>query len=93
VLSYNLCNARLTPDNDSLFSGQKSLFDKLGIFQAWEQVALVYDISPDMPAKEAKKAILEGCDDIGEKGVGMYTGHGCIRFIRTIARIKNGNRE
>jgi hypothetical protein len=45
--------------------------------------ALVYSIAPDMTANEVKKAIVEGCDDIGDKGVDVYTGHGRVNFGKT----------
>ena len=51
--------------------------------------ALVYSIAPDMSASEVKKVILEGCDDIGEEGVDIHTGHGRINFGRTIAQVNN----
>lgn len=51
--------------------------------------ALVYSIAPDMTANEVKEVIFEGCDDIGEKGIDIYTGHGRINFGKTIALIKN----
>ena len=51
--------------------------------------ALVYSITPDMSASEVKKVILEGCDDIGEEGVDIHTGHGRINFGRTIALVNN----
>ena len=51
--------------------------------------ALVYSITPDMTANEVKKAILDGCDDIEEEGVDMYTGHGRINFGKTIELVKN----
>ncbi len=51
--------------------------------------ALVYSIAPGMSASEVKQAILEGCDDIGDKGVDRYTGHGRINFGKTISLVTN----
>ncbi len=33
-MSNNLCIAQITPQNDSLFSKQKELFEKLGVLEA-----------------------------------------------------------
>lgn len=49
--------------------------------------ALVYSIAPKISASEVKRAILEGCDDIGEPGVDHYTGHGRINFGKTISLV------
>ena len=193
LLSCSLCPAQLTPQNDTLFSRQKEMFEKRGVFEAWkitegnpeirksgsaastdhiilvgatnandtrwtmsngtmkqgsdwgelldvcgpaqnlvvcqpsdkrfytaadgpmgaEEVpwsgnicdvmplaatsgaapvvsslaALVYSIAPGMTAPDVKKAILDGCDDIGEKGVDLYTGHGRINFGKTISLV------
>lgn len=46
--------------------------------------ALIYSISPRMKAIEVKQMILEGCEDIGDKGVDLYTGYGRIHFGKTI---------
>lgn len=51
--------------------------------------ALVYSIAPDMTANEVKQAILKGCDDIGDEGVDIYTGHGQINFEKTISLVYN----
>jgi Subtilisin-like serine proteases len=50
--------------------------------------ALVYSVQSDMTAKEVKKVILDGCDDIGDRGVDIYTGHGRINFGKTIELVK-----
>ena len=50
--------------------------------------ALVYSIAPYMTANEVKKVILEGCDDIGDTGYDIYTGHGQINFGKTIDLVK-----
>lgn len=47
--------------------------------------ALLYNVTPGLTANEVKKLITEGCDDIGDKGFDIYTGHGCIDFGKTIA--------
>ena len=55
--------------------------------------ALVYSIAPDMTANEVKQAILEGCDDIGEEGVDIYTGHGRVNFGKTLSLVMNRKPE
>ncbi len=51
--------------------------------------ALIYSIHPDMAASEVKKAIIKGCDDMGDTGYDIYTGHGRINFGTTIEMVKN----
>lgn len=55
--------------------------------------ALVYSVAPDMAASEVKQAILQGCDDIGEPGVDIYTGHGRVNFGKTLSSVMNRKRE
>ncbi|MDR2914615.1 MAG: S8 family serine peptidase [Tannerella sp.] len=55
--------------------------------------ALVYSIAPDMTADEVKKVILESCDDIGDEGVDVYTGHGRINFGKTITSVMNRSKS
>lgn len=52
--------------------------------------ALIYSIAPHMTAKEVKQAILAGCDDIGDEGIDIYTGHGRINFKKTLSLVCNG---
>lgn len=47
--------------------------------------ALLYSAAPGLTANEVKKLIIEGCDDIGDKGFDVYTRYGCIDFGKTIA--------
>lgn len=51
--------------------------------------ALVYSIAPTMSAGEVKKVIIQGCDDIGEKGFDIYTGYGRVNFSKTISHVLN----
>ncbi|MCD8164922.1 MAG: S8 family serine peptidase [Bacteroides sp.] len=55
--------------------------------------ALVYSIAPDITAKEVKKAILEGCDDIDDKGVDIYTGYGRVNFRKTLSLVTNHRKQ
>jgi subtilisin family serine protease len=47
-------------------------------------VALVYSVRPDLDAESAIEIIKQGCDDIGDKGYDIYTGHGRVNFGKTI---------
>lgn len=47
--------------------------------------ALLYSKAPGLTANKVKKLIIEGCDDIGDKGFDIYTGHGCVNFEKTIS--------
>ena len=49
--------------------------------------ALVFSIAPDMTASDVKKVILQGCDDIWDDGIDIYTGHGRINFGKTISLV------
>lgn len=164
LLLNNVSLAQITAESDSLFYRQKKLFDKLGVFKAWEVTkgntetvigcidngfdfyhpylysqlipgyyvdksyhpmtfstmahgtlvsslivakpntekgmhglvpivtslaALVYSIAPRMSAGEVKRVIIQGCDDIGEKGFDIYTGPGRINFGKTISLVLN----
>ena len=51
--------------------------------------ALIYSIAPDLTAAEVKQAIIEGCDDIGEQGFDIYTGHGRVNFGKTVRGLMN----
>jgi len=55
--------------------------------------ALVYSVEPNITANEVKKVIIAGCDDIGEVGYDIHTGHGRINFAQTVALIKNRKTE
>ena len=47
-------------------------------------VALVYCVRPELDAKTVVEIVKKGCDDIGEKGYDIYTGHGRVNFGKTI---------
>lgn len=47
-------------------------------------VALVYCVRPTLDAKSVVKIVQQGCDDIGEKGFDVHTGHGRVNFGRSV---------
>ena len=52
-------------------------------------VALVYSLRPDLDAKTVVEIIKQGCDDIGEKGKDIHTGHGRVNFLKTLEIARN----
>ena len=46
--------------------------------------ALVLSARPDLGARDVISIIEAGCDDIGEKGRDIYTGHGRVNFAKTL---------
>ncbi|MCX5908397.1 MAG: S8 family serine peptidase [Deltaproteobacteria bacterium] len=47
-------------------------------------VALVRSVRPDLDARTVVEIIKRGCDDIGEPGYDIYTGHGRVNYGKTI---------
>jgi thermitase len=47
-------------------------------------VALIYSARPDLDAKAVIEIVEQGCDDIGDPGHDIYTGHGRVNFGKTI---------
>ena len=47
-------------------------------------VALVLSVRPDLDVETVIKIVKQGCDDIGEPGHDIYTGHGRVNFGATI---------
>jgi hypothetical protein len=47
-------------------------------------VALVCCARPDLDARSVVEIVKKGCDDIGEKGPDLYTGHGRVNFGKTL---------
>lgn len=47
-------------------------------------VALIYTARPTLDAKSVVKIVQQGCDDIGEKGYDIHTGHGRVNFGKSI---------
>ena len=47
-------------------------------------VALVRSVRPDLDAEEVVELVKQGCDDIGEEGPDIHTGHGRVNFGKTI---------
>ena len=52
-------------------------------------VALVRSLRPDLKAPVVIEIIKKGCDDIGEKGYDIYTGHGRVNFLKTLKLAHN----
>ena len=52
-------------------------------------VALVFSVRPDLDARSVVQIIKLGCDDIGDSGYDMYTGHGRVNFIKTLKLAEN----
>ncbi len=48
--------------------------------------ALVLSARPDLDAADVVEIIKAGCDDIGEKGYEIYTGHGRVNFDKTLKK-------
>ena len=46
--------------------------------------SLVRSIRPDLDARSVVQIIKQGCDDIGDKGFDMRTGHGRVNFLKTL---------
>jgi cell wall-associated protease len=46
--------------------------------------ALILSIRPELDAKTVVKIVEQGCDDIGEKGFDIHTGHGRVNFGKTL---------
>lgn len=46
--------------------------------------ALVLSARPDLGARDVVDVIKAGCDDIGEKGYDIHTGHGRVNFVKTL---------
>lgn len=46
--------------------------------------ALVLSARPDLGGRDVVSIIKAGCDDIGEKGYDIYTGHGRVNFAKTL---------
>ncbi len=55
--------------------------------------ALVLSVRPDLGAEDVVEIIKAGCDDIGEKGYDIYTGHGRVNFAKTLKLAANWNRK
>ncbi len=47
-------------------------------------VALIYSARPELDAKSVVKIVQQGCDDIGEKGYDLHTGHGRVNFGKSL---------
>ena len=46
--------------------------------------ALVFSARPDLDAPIVVELIKQGCDDLGEPGFDVRTGHGRINFAKTV---------
>jgi thermitase len=51
--------------------------------------ALVLSLRPDLPASAVLDIIRRGCDDIGEAGTDLRTGHGRVNFGKTLTLAKS----
>ncbi len=52
-------------------------------------VALCYSLNPDIKGMSVIDLVKNNCDDIGDTGVDIYTGHGRINFRKTIESVLN----
>ncbi|MEW6743804.1 MAG: S8 family serine peptidase [Planctomycetota bacterium] len=48
-------------------------------------VALIRSARPDLGVRDVVQIVLEGCDDIGEPGPDLYTGHGRVNFAASMS--------
>jgi subtilisin family serine protease len=46
--------------------------------------ALVFSARPDLDAPTVVELITQGCDDLGDPGFDIYTGHGRVNFAKTL---------
>jgi subtilisin family serine protease len=51
-------------------------------------VALILSVNPDLDAQSVVEIVKQGCDDIGEPGYDLYTGHGRVNFGKTLERAR-----
>jgi len=56
-------------------------------------VALVLSDNPNLEAKAVVGIIEQGCDDIGEPGFDVYTGHGRVNFGKTLELAKRWKQQ
>ncbi len=53
--------------------------------------ALIYSVNPRLDAKSVVEIVKRGCDDVGEKGYDIYTGHGRVNFGRSVKLARSWN--
>jgi subtilisin family serine protease len=47
-------------------------------------VALIRSARPTLDARSVVQIVQKGCDDIGEKGYDIHTGHGRVNFGKSV---------